>query len=74
MLFLQGDVEEEKVLYLFYGAIAFLFPALYEGFGLLVLEAMACGTPTIVSTLVSFLEVGGQVVYYVAIARDFSKK
>ncbi|MFN6472020.1 MAG: glycosyltransferase family 4 protein [Nostoc sp. SerVER01] len=40
-------------------AIALVFPSLWEGFGLPVLEAMACGTPVITSNLSSLPEVGG---------------
>ena len=41
-------------------AIALVFPSLWEGFGLPVLEAMACGTPVITSNLSSLLEVAGE--------------
>jgi glycosyltransferase involved in cell wall biosynthesis len=40
-------------------AIALVFPSLWEGFGLPVLEAMACGTPVITSNLASLPEVAG---------------
>jgi glycosyltransferase involved in cell wall biosynthesis len=40
-------------------AIALVFPSLWEGFGLPVLEAMACGTPAITSNLSSMAEVAG---------------
>ena len=40
-------------------AIALVFPSLWEGFGLPVLEAMACGTPVITSNLASLSEVAG---------------
>ncbi|MEH2357381.1 glycosyltransferase family 4 protein [Nostoc sp.] len=42
-------------------AIALVFPSLWEGFGLPVLEAMACGTPVITSNLSSLPEVAGDV-------------
>ena len=45
-----GYVPEKHKPALYRGATAFLFPSLYEGFGLPVLEAMACGTPVITST------------------------
>lgn len=41
------------------GAIALVFPSLWEGFGLPVLEAMACGTPVITSNISSLPEVTG---------------
>jgi glycosyltransferase involved in cell wall biosynthesis len=41
------------------GAVAFVFPSLYEGFGLPVLEAMACGTPVICSNVSSLPEASG---------------
>ena len=41
-------------------AIALVFPSLWEGFGLPVLEAMACGTPVITSNLSSMPEVAGE--------------
>lgn len=42
------------------GALAYVFPSLYEGFGLPVLEAMACGTPVLTSNCSSLPEVAGQ--------------
>jgi glycosyltransferase involved in cell wall biosynthesis len=41
------------------GAVAFLFPSLYEGFGMPVLEAMACGAPVLTSTTSALPEVAG---------------
>jgi glycosyltransferase involved in cell wall biosynthesis len=42
------------------GALAYVFPSLYEGFGLPVLEAMACGVPVLTSRVSSLPEVAGQ--------------
>ncbi|NJM09083.1 glycosyltransferase family 4 protein [Candidatus Gracilibacteria bacterium] len=42
---------------LYSGADAFVFPSLYEGFGLPVIEAMACGTPTLISHAAALVEV-----------------
>ncbi|MDR0999993.1 MAG: glycosyltransferase family 4 protein [Clostridiales bacterium] len=47
------------------GAKCFLFPSLYEGFGLPPLEAMACGTPVIASNAASLPEVCGDAAVYV---------
>ena len=41
------------------GAVAFVYPSRFEGFGLPVVEAMACGTPVICSTIPSLQEVAG---------------
>ena len=54
-----GFVEEKDLPYLLSGAKAFCFPSLYEGFGLPVLEAMACGCPVITSNVSSLPEVAG---------------
>jgi glycosyltransferase involved in cell wall biosynthesis len=45
-----GWVEEEDKAPLYAGATAFLFPSKYEGFGMMLLEAMAAGTPVITSS------------------------
>jgi glycosyltransferase involved in cell wall biosynthesis len=56
---LPGFVKtEEKALWLG-SATAFVYPSIYEGFGLPPLEAMACGTPVIVSNAASLPEVVG---------------
>lgn len=52
-----GYVAESDIPALYAGAAAFLFPSLYEGFGLPILEAMACGTPVLTSTAASCPEV-----------------
>src|SRR5574341_135519 len=54
-----GWVAEEDKPALYASATAFLFPSLYEGFGLPPLEAMACGTPVICSDAASLPEVVG---------------
>lgn len=54
-----GYVPEEDLPALYNGASLFVFPSLYEGFGLPVLEAMACGTPVITSNISSLPEVAG---------------
>ena len=54
-----GYLPEEDKAALMSGAAAFVFPSLYEGFGLPVLEAQACGCPVITSTTSSLPEVAG---------------
>jgi len=54
-----GFVSTEELVALYCGASAFAYPSLYEGFGLPVLEAMACGVPTLTSTSSSLPEVAG---------------
>lgn len=54
-----GYVDNEDTPKLMRGAFAFVFPSLYEGFGLPPLEAMACGTPVITSNSSSLPEVVG---------------
>jgi len=56
---LVGYVPDELVAELMNLADGFLYPSLYEGFGLPPLEAMACGTPTLVSNASSLPEVVG---------------
>ena len=55
-----GYVEEEDLPAVYNGADLFVFPSLYEGFGLPVLEAMSCGTPVITSDCSSLPEVAGK--------------
>ncbi len=54
-----GYIDQEDSPVLMCGAKAFVFPSLYEGFGMPPLEAMACGTPVIVSNTTSLPEVVG---------------
>ena len=54
-----GFVDDGDLPALYSAATLFAFPSIYEGFGLPVLEAMACGTPVVTSNTSSLVEVGG---------------
>jgi glycosyltransferase involved in cell wall biosynthesis len=54
-----GYIPDEHLPALYNGAALFCFPSLYEGFGLPVLEAMACGVPVVTSSTSSLPEVAG---------------
>jgi glycosyltransferase involved in cell wall biosynthesis len=54
-----GLVEDEDLPGLFAGSDVFLYPTLYEGFGLPVVEAMACGVPVLTSSTSALQEVAG---------------
>ncbi len=56
---LPGFVDDEDLPALYSAASVFAYPSLYEGFGLPVLEAMACGTPVVTSNVSSLPEVAG---------------
>jgi glycosyltransferase involved in cell wall biosynthesis len=56
---LPGFVDDADKGALYAGALAFVFPSLYEGFGFPVLEAMSCGAPVLCSGTSSLPEVAG---------------
>lgn len=55
-----GRVSDQELTKLYQRAKALLFPSLFEGFGLPILEAQACGTPVITSNISSMPEVAGK--------------
>ena len=55
-----GYVKTKELPYLYGSAAVFAYPSLYEGFGLPVLESLACGVPVITSNISSLPEVLGQ--------------
>jgi glycosyltransferase involved in cell wall biosynthesis len=59
-----GVISSEQVMENYATCSFFLFPSLYEGFGLPVLEAMYCGTPAIISNTSSLPEAGGDAAIY----------
>jgi len=54
-----GEPTDSELAALYRGARCLVFPSLYEGFGLPILEAMACGTPVVTSGTGSMAEVAG---------------
>ena len=64
MVEFAGYVDDNKLVELYRGAGLFVFPSLYEGFGLPPLEAMACGCPCAVSKAGSLPEVCGEAALY----------
>jgi glycosyltransferase involved in cell wall biosynthesis len=61
---LTGYVADEDLPALYSAARALVMPSVYEGFGLPILEAMACGTPVISSQAASLPELGGEAARY----------
>jgi glycosyltransferase involved in cell wall biosynthesis len=61
-----GYVPDADLAALYNGARVFVYPSQYEGFGLPVLEAMQCGTPTITTDISSMPEVAGDAALLVA--------
>ncbi|MDD2766416.1 MAG: glycosyltransferase family 1 protein [Candidatus Moranbacteria bacterium] len=61
---LLGFVPDEDLPALYSGALFFVYPSFYEGFGLPVLEAMSLGIPVLTSDTSSLPEVGGTAVLY----------
>jgi glycosyltransferase involved in cell wall biosynthesis len=54
-----GFIDEAEKPFLIKGAQVFVYPSLYEGFGIPVLEALSCGTPTLTSNISAMPEVAG---------------
>ncbi len=55
----KGRVDDDELIELYSNAICFVYPSLYEGFGIPPLEAQACGCPVVCSNVASLPEVGG---------------
>lgn len=64
-IIMLGWVDEADLPYLMAGAKLFVFPSFYEGFGIPVLEAMACGVPVVASDIPALREVAGEAAYFI---------
>ncbi len=60
----QVSATDNQLTELYRQALAFIFPSLYEGFGIPILEAFACGCPCILSNQSSLPEIGGNAALY----------
>lgn len=61
---LLNKIDDEALCHLYNKAAAFMYPSLYEGFGIPLLEAMACGCPIVASRIPSTTEVAGDYPVY----------
>lgn len=66
---IQQYTTEQEMQALYQNAVAFIYPSAYEGFGMPILEAFACGCPVLLNNASCFPEVGGDAVMYFDINR-----
>ena len=69
-IILPGFISNSDKTYLLSNAKALVFPSLYEGFGIPILEAFAYGIPVLTSNISSMPEVGGEAAFYIDNATD----
>jgi glycosyltransferase involved in cell wall biosynthesis len=63
-VYLLSDTDDDQLCQLYNRASAFIYPSLFEGFGIPLLEAMACGCPIVASRIPSTLEVAKECPIY----------
>jgi len=63
-MIIQIPASDSELKFLYQNAIAFIFPSLYEGFGIPVLESFACGCPVVLSNTSSFPEIARDAAIY----------
>jgi len=63
-VFLFCQINDNQLCQLYNQAQALIFPSLYEGFGIPILEALACGCPVVASKIPSSIEVGGNCIFF----------
>ena len=73
---ITGWVPEADMPYFYAGASLFVFPSLYEGFGIPLVEAMACGAPVVASRVASIPEItaGAALLFNPKIESDIAEK
>ena len=71
-LIFLGEVPDHELPHLYSGALAFVYPTLYEGFGLPVLEAMQCGCPVVTSRDPAVTEVAGGAALHTGTDRELA--
>lgn len=69
-IILPGFISDNDKAFLLNNATAFVYPSLYEGFGIPILEAFAYGVPVLTSNISSMPEVGGNAAWYIDDPRD----
>lgn len=64
-----AQLDDAELAAAYGGAVALVYPSLYEGFGLPIVEALACGCPVICNDASSMAEIGGEATIYVDVAQ-----